>query len=173
MINPVFSQSLEDLWSTRWHQLFKTTWLAFPFRPVRILALRFLTKRTKHARNIAFLLATISVFAASGLMHEYVIAANLGWSLYQHFFIGEQCVFFMLHGLGVLLEHIIGLEKMKFRALKHAWVVIFGYFTFYYIMNGFLTWGFQFDNFLTFTKPYIIQFAKTHPPLISYFGSHL
>jgi hypothetical protein len=168
MRNPVLSHSLDDLWSTRWHQLFKSTWLAFPFRPVRILTDQFLAKRTKHARSIAFVVASLAVFLASSLMHEYVIAANMGISLYSHFFIGEQCLFFMIHGAGVVLEQAL---QLKHPVLKHTWVVLFGYLTFYFILNGFITWGFQNDNFLTFSKPFITQFAHTHPYLLDYFGS--
>lgn len=184
MINPVLSTSLDDLWSHRWHQLFKSTWLSFPFRPVRILTVRFLTKKVKNAKAIGFLLASISVFVASAFMHEYVIAANMGWPIYNRFFRGEQCIFFVGHGLGVFFEHMVEaviapkLPKgfrysMWCTLLQRAWTVMFGYYTFYYIMNGFLTWGFQYDNPLEFTKPFVYDYVRAHPALLSYFGSHV
>lgn len=184
MINPVLSTSLDDLWSHRWHQLFKSTWLSFPFRPVRILAVRFLTKKVKNAKAIGFLLASVSVFVASAFMHEYVIAANMGWPIYNRFFRGEQCIFFVGHGLGVFFEHMVEAviapklpkgfrDSMWCTLLQRAWTVMFGYYTFYYIMNGFLTWGFQYDNPLEFTKPFIYDYVRAHPALLSYFGSRV
>lgn len=182
MINPILSSSLDDLWSYRWHSLFKSTWLSFPFRPVRILTVRFLTKKVKNPKPIAFLLASISVFVASALMHEYVVAANLGWPIYNRFFKGEQCIFFVGHGVGVFFENLVKIivapklskefkESALCRALRHLWVVAFGYFTFYYIMNGFLSWGFHYDNPLTFTKPYLYEYVRAHPAVQPYFGS--
>ncbi|CAO0793366.1 unnamed protein product [Mucor circinelloides] len=184
MINPIMSYSLDELWSHRWHQLFKSTWLAFPFRPVRILVERALNKRVKHARSIAFLLASISVFAASALMHEYVIAANIGLPIYKRVFAGEQCIFFVGHGIGVFFEHLVHMliipklpksfkESMLYEILGHVWTATFGYLTFYWIANGFMSWGFQFDNPLTFTKPYIVNFAQAHPRLLAHWGSHI
>lgn len=184
MINPILSSSLDELWSHRWHQLFKSTWLAFPFRPVRILVERALTKRIKHAKSIAFLLASISVFAASALMHEYVIAANMGLPIYKRVFAGEQCIFFVGHGIGVFFEHLVHMliiprlpksfrESMLYEVLGHVWTATFGYLTFYWIANGFMSWGFQFDNPLTFTKPFITEFAQAHPRLLANWGSHV
>jgi hypothetical protein len=184
MINPVLSTSLDDLWSHRWHQLFKSTWLAFPFRPVRILTMRLFTKRVKNPKPIAFLLASISVFVTSALMHEYVIAANMDWPIYNRFYKGEQCVFFIGHGFGVLLEHVIKstvapkLSKQFKKSqwcllLQRVWTVIFGYFSFYYIMNGFMTWGFHLDNPLKFTKPFILEHVRARPALLAYFGSQV
>lgn len=184
MVNPVLSYSLDDLWSHRWHQLFKSTWLAFPFRPVRILVERALTKRVKNAKAIAFLLASISVFAASALMHEYVIAANMGLPIYKRVFAGEQCIFFVGHGIGVFFEHLVHMmvipklpKKFKhsilYKAMGHLWTILFGYVTFYWIANGFLSWGFQFDNPLEFTKPYIVDFVQAHPRILANWGSHV
>lgn len=182
MINPVLSTSLDDLWSHRWHQLFKSTWLAFPFRPVRILTVRFLAKKVKNPKSIAFLLASISVFVASAFMHEYVIAANMGWPIYNRFFKGEQCVFFIGHGLGVFFEHVVQStvarklpkqfkESMWCSLLLRIWTIGFGYFTFYYIMNGFLTWGFHYDNPLKVIQPIILEHVRARPALLPYFGS--
>ena len=156
--------------------------MAFPFRPVRILTTRFLNKKVKGSKSIAFLAATVSVFVASAMMHEYVIAANMGWPIYNHFFKGEQCVFFIGHGLGVFFENlVISLIAPRLSdqfkssvwctAIRRAWVVTFSYFSFYYIMHGFLTWGFQYDNPLKFTQPFVYEFVRAHPVLLPYFGS--
>lgn len=184
MIQPLFSRSLDDLWSHRWHGLFKATWIAFPFRPVRILTTRALAKRVRDPRPIVFLLSSLSVFAASALMHEYVIAANMGLSIYNREFRGEQCVFFIGHGCGVIIEHLFKMivapklstsfkRSPLCRLLQHVWVVSFVYFTYYYIMHGFLSWGFQFDNPLKYIKPHILEMVATRPALQAYFGSHV
>ncbi|CEP06826.1 hypothetical protein [Parasitella parasitica] len=185
MLNPLGSQSLDELWSYRWHQLFKSTWLAFPFRPVRILVERALTKRVKGvARPVAFLLASISVFAASAFMHEYVVAANVGLPIYKRVFAGEQCIFFIGHGLGVTFEHLVHIlviprlpksfqNSVLYNLLGRLWTLVFGYATFFYIANGFVSWGFQCDIPLAFSKPYIADFVHAHPRLLTVWGSRI
>ncbi|KAI7906631.1 uncharacterized protein BX663DRAFT_497151 [Cokeromyces recurvatus] len=186
MRHPIVSHSLDDLWSYRWHQLFKTTWLAFPFRPVRILTQRALAKRVSNdtSRSVAFLLASISVFFASAFMHEYIVAANLGWPIFNRYFKGQQCIFFISHGVGAFFENLIKLyvaprlspqfkNSLACRVIQHTWTILFGYFTFYYIMNGFLSWGFHFDNPCQLTKPFVAKFVYAHPRLHSYFGSQI
>lgn len=180
--NPILASSLDDLWSVRWHRLFKSTWIAFPFRPTYILTERFFTKKVKNPKAIAFALGSISVFVASGFMHEYMVACNIGWPIYRRFFMGQQVFFFGIHGVGVFVEHLLQ-KLVKPRLSKELTQIvnnpilrfivmsIFGYFTFYYFINGFIEWGFHLDNPITFSKPYMVQFAKAHPPLISYFGS--
>ncbi|KAI8640289.1 hypothetical protein BD408DRAFT_390894 [Parasitella parasitica] len=184
MLNPLKSQSLDELWSLRWHQFFKSTWLAFPFRPVRVLVERALTKRVRNAKAVAFLLASISVFAASAFMHEYVIAANVGLPIYKRVFAGEQCIFFIGHGLGVFFEHVVQMmviaklpksfqNSALHGALGRLWTLAFGYATFYYIANGFVSWGFQCDIPLAFSKPYIADFVQSHPRLLAVWGSRI
>lgn len=184
MRNPVFSRTIDDLWSNRWHQLFKSTWLAFPFRPIRILTVRSLSKTAKNSKSIAFVLASVSVFVASGLMHEYVIAANMGWPIYSRFYMGEQCIFFVGHGIAAFLENVIKMtiapklpkafkESILCRALQHTWTIIFGYYTFYYIMKGFMTWGFHHDNPLVFSRPWIYEQVHSHPAVLPYIGSNV
>jgi hypothetical protein len=182
MVYPVLSNSLDDLWSHRWHQLLKSTWLAFPFRPVRILASRFFSKYMKNPSQIAFLCASLSVFVISGLMHEYIVAASIGWPVYSRHFMGEQQYFFTINGVGVLIEGLFKrfvAQKLP-KSLKesiagtlfgHLWVIIFGYFNFYYIMHGFISWGFQYDNPFVFTKPFILNFVRETPAVQPFFGS--
>ncbi|KAI8365836.1 hypothetical protein EDC96DRAFT_508989 [Choanephora cucurbitarum] len=183
MRNPILSHSLQDLWSDRWHWLFKSTWLTMPFRPTRIITMRLLTKRVKHPKPIAFVAAFLSVFAASAFMHEYVVATNVGWHTYSTKFKGEQCVFFIGHGLGVLFEQMVCRmivpklpkklqESSWMSVLGHIWTALFGFFTFHYIAHGFLSWGFQFDNPFQFTKPFVREYVYSHPALLAHFGSH-
>ncbi|KAI8367267.1 hypothetical protein BD560DRAFT_399749 [Blakeslea trispora] len=183
MKNPILSSSLQELWSERWHWLFKSTWLAMPFRPTRIITMRFLTKRIKHPKQVAFVAAFVSVFVASAFMHEYVVAANVGLPVYWSMFKGEQCMFFIGHGLAVLFEQLIQqavLPKLPHKLqnsiwlsiLGRIWTALFGFFTFHYIAHGFLTWGFQFDNPFQLSKPFIRECVYSHPALLAHFGSH-
>ncbi|GAA5803980.1 hypothetical protein HPULCUR_009465 [Helicostylum pulchrum] len=184
MVSPIISSSLDNLWSFRWHQLFKSTWLAFPFRPVRILTDRLLTKKVKNSKSIAFVLASVAVFVASALMHEYVIAANMGWPIYSRFYMGEQVIFFVGHGLGAMVENMIKMsvakklpksftESVWCKALQHIWVIVFGYLSFIYIMRGFMTWGFHHDTPLTFTRPWLNELIRSNPALLPYVGGNV
>lgn len=184
MIHPVMSSTLDDLWSTRWHQLFKSTWLAFPFRPVRIITTRLLNKHVRNAKSVGFIVASVAVFAASAGMHEYVIAANMGIPIYSRVFMGEQCIFFLSHGLGVFFEHVIELAvapklSQQFKdsficyMIKRVWTIAFGYYTFFYIFNGFVAWGFQFDSPLNYSQPFIIELVRTYPVLRDFVGTNV
>ncbi|RCH89509.1 hypothetical protein CU097_006804 [Rhizopus azygosporus] len=179
---PVKAKSLNEFWSQRWHQVFKQTWLAIPFRPVRILSARGLSSIMKNPKSISFMLAFISVFVISALMHEYAIAANHGLSIYRRFFMGEQLLFFMAHALGVLIEQTMQATVVKRWLIKstiahkligHIWTVTFGYFTFYYIMNGFISSEFYAENPIRFLNPYILRIVRETPALRPYFGSYI
>ncbi|CEI96799.1 hypothetical protein RMCBS344292_10952 [Rhizopus microsporus] len=174
MNHPVKAKSLNEFWSQRWHQVFKQTWLAIPFRPVRVLSARGLSNIMKNPKSISFMLAFISVFVISALMHEYAIAANHGLSIYRRFFMGEQLLFFMAHALGVLIEQTMQATVVKrwfikstiaHKLIGHIWTVTFGYFTFYYIMNGFTSSEFYAENPIRFLNPYILRIILATPLL--------
>ncbi|KAI8993459.1 hypothetical protein BDB01DRAFT_754658 [Pilobolus umbonatus] len=184
MKHPIISSSLDDLWSNRWHSLFKSTWLAFPFRPVRIYTERFLAKKTKNAKKISYLAGSLAVFAASSLMHEYIIISNVGIPVYKRLFFGEQSQFFMYHGLGVLFENLIRFCVLPYlptkfknsitaRVICQIWVLFFCYCTFQYILNGFIMWGMQYDNPIKFLHPYVIEAVRKVPALHGFLGSRL
>ncbi|CAO3616629.1 unnamed protein product [Cunninghamella echinulata] len=184
MKDPIFSSSLDQLWSVKWHALFKSTWLPFPFRPVRDITQRLLVKSTKHYVDISIYMATISVFAMSGFMHEYMIFCNIGWPVYRQLFIGKQTVFFVLHGCGVVFEKIVKSLSQRYlpshiydsfpvRILKSIWLMMFGAVFFSIFFEGFLYWGVINQHPLQFSKPYIHTFVKTHPQLLPYFGSNI
>ncbi|KAI8066501.1 hypothetical protein BC940DRAFT_302322 [Gongronella butleri] len=182
MIHPIFSSSLDDVWSRRWHQLFRSTWLAFPFRPVRTLTQRALVKYTKSHGTIALFMASVSVFVISGLMHEYMILCNVGWPLYHSALIGYQTLFFGIHGAGVILEKIVTTvsrrvvpasvrQSLLVRVLQHVWVIGFGIAFFTWFMEGFAIWNVYNDHPFQFSRPYIYAFIRSHPSLHPLVGS--
>ncbi|KAI8065151.1 membrane bound O-acyl transferase family-domain-containing protein [Gongronella butleri] len=96
---PWLAHSPYDLWSTRWHQLFRPGFRRYAYLPVRALF-------TDARRGRVF--ATIAVFAASGLMHEYILIAMAGPSrlLHGQFFrgiLGQQLLFFLVQGVATIL----------------------------------------------------------------------
>lgn len=184
MKNPIIASSLDELWSDRWHQLLRSSWVAFAFRPTRFVAQRALAKHIKDPMPIVLLLSVASVFAISGLMHEYIIYANVGWSVYRRFFVGQQFCFFYAHGLATVFERVFrkvakrvlppALYNSIFaRLVQHAWVVLFAYYTFPTFLDGFAYWGLWLDNPFQNTKPYVWQFLRTIPEARAFCGSLL
>lgn len=184
MEDPILSSSLDEVWSFRWHQLFKSTWLAFPFRPVRLLTQRLLAKRTKSYVGISIFMGSVAVFFISGLMHEYMILCNVGWPVYRRLFIGQQTFFFTIHGCGVIFEKIVKSLSQRYlppkiynslavRVLQHLWVLIFGIAFFTKFMEGFSYWGVYNHHPFQFSRPYIYDYVKSHPQLLPYFGSNV
>ncbi|ORZ19838.1 hypothetical protein BCR42DRAFT_489710 [Absidia repens] len=182
MDHPLISSSLSEVWSHRWHHLFKSSWLAFPFRPTRLVTQRLLAKRTKYYVGISILMASISVFVTSGLMHEYMILCNVGWPVYRQSFIGQQALFFTLHGIGVIFEGIVKMiakrvlppsiyNSSAVRVLQHIWVLAFGVAFFIHFMKGFSYWGVYNDHPFQFSRPFIYDFVRAHPAVQPYFGS--
>ncbi|KAI8342099.1 hypothetical protein BC941DRAFT_415366 [Chlamydoabsidia padenii] len=183
MNHPLIASSLDDVWSHRWHQLFKTTWLAFPFRPVRLVTQRLLAKHTKNYVGISIFLAMISVFAISGLMHEYMILCNVGWPVFHNIFAGHQIIFFTIHGIGTVFERMVQTiakrvlpssvyHSVAVRVLQHVWVLTFGAAFFSYFMEGFAHWGIHSTQPIQFTRPMVYDFVKSHPSIQQWFGSN-
>ncbi|EIE84713.1 hypothetical protein RO3G_09423 [Rhizopus delemar RA 99-880] len=175
------ADSMHDFWSNRWHQLYRTTWKAIPFQPVRVLTTRILSKFMKDPKSIAFATATVSVFMASAFMHEYPVAALHGWSVYRRLFMGEQCIFFALHSAVILLEpvfaHTIGNKlPSKFRSsflcrsIRGFYALMVGCVTYYYIMNGFVMTEFYRENPVKFFGPTILAKVRETPALLPYFA---
>lgn len=184
MIHPILSTSLDDLWSHRWHQLLRTSWVAFAFRPTRHIAQRLLVKRLKNPMPVVLLLSALSVFAISGLMHEYIIYCNVGWSVYRRFFLGQQLYFFFIHGLGVVFERVIKQFSKRIlpssyrnsffiECVQRLWVLGFGFYTFPAFLDGFSYWGVWHDNPLTYVQPYILRALRAVPEARPFCGSLL
>lgn len=180
MMDPIISTSLDELWSVRWHQLLRTSWVAFGFRPMRFITQRALAKTVKNPLPIALMMGAIAVFAVSGLMHEYIIYCNVGWTVYRQFFAGQQFFFFFIHGIGMASERILKqvTRGMKFprilaRIVSHAWVFAWAYYTFPYFLDGFAYWHIWKDNPFEFVQPYVIDFLRAIPQARALCGSLL
>lgn len=167
---PMFASSMDDLWSHRWHQLMKPIWLAIPFRPVRMLLAGF-------SDDLARIMATLSVFFVSGLMHEYLVLCGAGWSAYRRLFMGQQCAFFMSHGLCVVFEKWI---QQRYRRridgslLGYVWVIGFSFYTFPWFLNGFAYWNLWHIIPYNALTPYLMEnFWRKYPALKPFCGSLL
>ncbi|ORX45839.1 hypothetical protein DM01DRAFT_1339790 [Hesseltinella vesiculosa] len=99
---PWLAHSPYELWSKRWHQMFRGGFMKLAYQPVRSLF------RSKKYAALGRFLAAMAVFLASGLMHEYVLVSMVGPSrlAYQQFYksiLGQQVLFFLLQGLSTIL----------------------------------------------------------------------
>lgn len=115
MENPICATSLHDIWSNRWHQSLKSTWLHLPFKEVRISVEHVLSKlvflfRSKNdrknatnTRRVSIMMAALSVFMCSGLLHEYIAYVNIGYTEYKSF-AGQEMCFFTIQGIAVMIE---------------------------------------------------------------------
>ncbi|KAI8140045.1 hypothetical protein BJV82DRAFT_624910 [Fennellomyces sp. T-0311] len=185
MINPIISNSLEELWSTRWHQLLHTSWVAFAFRPVRYIIQRLTAKTNMNPGPIILVASSLAVFFVSGMMHEYLVYANIGWSIYSRFFVGQQVAFFFIHGIGMMVEKnvakvcrsVLPAQLLDSFFVKHilqrVWVITYAYLTFPYFMDGFGYWGLWHDNPFTFSRGPVEQLLRAIPNGQAYCGSLL
>jgi hypothetical protein len=172
MNHPVLADSLTDFWSCRWHQLMKSTWVAFPYRPTYRFADRALTKYTTYHAIIARALGVLSVFAASGLMHEYVVLTFSGWTRYTSSFVGQQVSFFLLNGLAMMVDQSVltALPSACRRLAFLAFLCFIGPLFFSSIFEGGVVDG---RCSPPFSNHAVYAFVKAHPSLQPYFGHHL
>lgn len=146
---PYLATSLGDIWSVRWHQALKPTWLNLPFQEVRILTERACAKLglEKSAKRFGIMAAALSVFMISGVLHEYLVYVNVGYEDYK-LFRGEEMCFFTIHGIAVMLEKIVGrnFKGQKWTTspavmlLRRLWTLGFACYTFPLFLRGFMHW---------------------------------
>ncbi|KAI9358777.1 membrane bound O-acyl transferase family-domain-containing protein [Pilaira anomala] len=95
---PWMTRSVYDLWSRRWHQIFRPGFHQVAYRPVRRLF------GEKH-KTIGRITGTIAVFVCSGLMHDYIMFVMLGYSNYNApGALGQQGLFFLLQGVATIVS---------------------------------------------------------------------
>ncbi|KAI5683754.1 hypothetical protein M9H77_04982 [Catharanthus roseus] len=112
---PYLSTSLQEFWGKRWNLTVTNTLRQTVYKPVRSICTIPLGK------ELAPLPAILAAFLVSGLMHEllfyYVTGANPTW---------EMTVFFVLHGVCVVLE--FGLKRaillMGWKNFDLGWFVL-------------------------------------------------
>ena len=189
---PILATSFNDMWSYRWHQVFRSIWVVIPFRPILLL----LDKKTddddkknvgtkqeeqknKRSSTIHIGMATLSVFFVSGLMHEYLVLCGAGVEVYWNTFIGQECLFFTLHGCAVCLERLVQpylkiKEGILAEALKRIWVIWFAFRTFPFFLNGFAFWELWNANpFNAFTPYFLDNIWRKYPILRAFCGSYV
>ncbi|KAJ8657422.1 hypothetical protein O0I10_006978 [Lichtheimia ornata] len=191
MNHPVLASSLNELWSSRWHQVFRSIWLVIPFRPMRTLVNRVYgirdddngdKKREKATTSrVAIAAATISVFFVSGLMHEYIALCESGIDGYGRLLIGQECFFFTLHGVLCIVEQGLWrwFKKTSHRQwtrklLGHIWVMAIGFLTFPWFVNAFAYWEVWHANPFNTLTPFLLEHVwRKYPFLHSVCGSLL
>jgi hypothetical protein len=180
---PLLSTSLEDVWSRRWHRVLRPAWIASAFKPVYYIVDKW-TEKSPNGKKLAMSLASMAVFVVSGLTHEYSVLCNAGWKVYKQSYIGDQMIFFGIHGVLVVLEKTAGFLYKQFlpksvtnsplvRVLLNLYVILVATLTFPYFINGFAHWGLWRLDEVTPLEPAVRQFLASTPYLRQYCGSLL
>lgn len=81
---PILATSLADFWGRRWNLAFRDLAFTYLLKPL--------------TRRWGAIAATLTVFFASGLVHELVITVPVGGGW------GGPTIYFLLQGIGLLLE---------------------------------------------------------------------
>ncbi|KAI8984631.1 membrane bound O-acyl transferase family-domain-containing protein [Mycotypha africana] len=93
---PWLTRNVHDLWSKRWHQIFRPGFHQVAYNPIRKLF------GPRH-RTLGRLFGILGVFACSGLMHDYIVLAMLGYSNWNKpGILGYQTLFFMLQAIATI-----------------------------------------------------------------------
>ncbi|CEP18267.1 hypothetical protein [Parasitella parasitica] len=177
---PICATSLGDIWSFRWHQSLKPTWLNLPFQEVRILTDRLLTKyHVKSAKRLGIMIAALSVFMISGALHEYLVYVNVGLSSYKSTFMGQEMCFFTIHGMAVMLEKFVakafqGQNWVNCPAviwLRRAWTLGFACYTFPLFLRGFMEFDSWHAGAFTPYQTTLLKIMRQTPGMRSLCGS--
>ncbi|KAI8968988.1 hypothetical protein BDF20DRAFT_137909 [Mycotypha africana] len=180
---PVLANSLEDIWSKRWHRVFRVAWISCAFKPIYYL----LRERTRHIpsfKYIALGTATFAVFLASGIMHEYLVLCNAGWAIYRKQYAGDQLIFFGMHGMLVVSEKVLEQAlkhsvprsirtSLVIQLLRHLYVVAVAFWTLPWFMTSFAPWGFDKLPFVTPIGDKTIELLSVNTFFRQYCGSCL
>jgi hypothetical protein len=115
---PWLTRSVYDLWSRRWHQIFRPGFHQVAYKPIRRLF-------GKNHQGAGRIFGTIAVFMCSGLMHDYIILGMLGYSnITKPGIFGYQTLFFFLQALATIVSvKSPTLPTWLARALTWCWVL--------------------------------------------------
>ncbi|KAI9487648.1 MAG: hypothetical protein EXX96DRAFT_647277 [Benjaminiella poitrasii] len=180
MDDPLLGTSVEDVWSHRWHRIFRPAWVSCAYKPVYFLIREGTNKKQKY-KSLAIIIASLSVFAMSGITHEYAALCNSGWRIYSERFMGQEMKFFGLQGIIIILEKILAIyvkphlppsvvNSSLVLLLRRVYILLVANWTFPYFVNSFAHWGFcKFQNF-TPVEPILRNYLISSPYLIQYCG---
>ncbi|KAI7906908.1 uncharacterized protein BX663DRAFT_121494 [Cokeromyces recurvatus] len=180
MKHPICATSLGQIWSDRWHQALKSTWLQLPFNETRILTERLLTKRrVKSAKRLAIMAGALSVFMMSGLLHEYLAYVNIGYHQYKQY-MGEEMCFFTIHGVAVMIEKFVAkaCKGQKWATsspviliLRRVWTLGFACYTIPLFLRAFMYWDSWHSAPFFPLQPYILNIMRQIPGMHHICGS--
>jgi len=110
--DPWFATSLTDFWAKRWHQLFRDNFISLGGKPLAKLMGRFG--------------GVLGAFLVSGMLH------NIGlWGMGNGSDFVGVCGFFLIMGLGVILEHVLrmftGRRVDGFLGCVWTWIWVSGW----------------------------------------------
>jgi hypothetical protein len=116
---PWLTRSVYDLWSHRWHQIFRIGFYQVAYLPVRNLFGK------KNMALVGRIMGSLAVFMCSGLMHDYIILSMLGYSNWRRSgILGYQTLFFMLQGFASIISVVSPrLPTVLSRTLTWIWVL--------------------------------------------------
>jgi len=151
MVYPWMGTSFCDVWSYRWHRILRTAWVKWAYKPIYHYICKW-THGSNKGKQLALIGASLGVFIASGLTHEYVIFCMNDWQIYKEKYLGQQVFFFTIHGLIVISEKISApfiarmisprlTQSILTKILLHIYVITVAYYTFPYFMEGFASYG--------------------------------
>ncbi|KAI8149493.1 membrane bound O-acyl transferase family-domain-containing protein [Fennellomyces sp. T-0311] len=127
---PWLATSVHELWSRRWHQIFRWAFQGLVYDPVRAM---FPTNK-----KLGRVLGTLAVFAVSGGMHDYILMAMFGYHDYasRPGIGGYQTLFFLLQGAATVIsaQGFVSVPK---------WI------------GSLLTWSFILYSMPLFIEPYL------------------
>ncbi|KAL0095029.1 hypothetical protein J3Q64DRAFT_1829480 [Phycomyces blakesleeanus] len=106
--NPILAKSLNEFWAPRWHRIARSPMVNLVYKPVYDFSKRFFSKFIKNPAPLARAAGVFGVFVISGVMHEFIFVWNIGWPVYKERFLGVHMTQFILFGVVLPLELLVG-----------------------------------------------------------------
>ncbi|KAI9497529.1 membrane bound O-acyl transferase family-domain-containing protein [Zychaea mexicana] len=127
---PWLASSIHELWSKRWHQIFRWAFQGLVYDPIRAMF--------PQNKQFGRAFGTLGVFAVSGFMHDYILLCMFGYTEYVNRpgIGGYQSLFFLIQGAAAVIS-----AQSLFRVPT--------------ALGSFLTWGFILYTCPLFIEPYL------------------